>query len=58
MLINTVIIIFTVFIVSITLLFSIWTYVDTRVKYNHERFILDRENKRKKAKERFDEKWK
>jgi len=36
-----------------TLIFSVWTYIDTKRKYSHDQFIQEREQKRKEADERF-----
>lgn len=36
-----------------TLIFAIWTFVDTRRKYSHQNFLISRHAKQLKAEERF-----
>lgn len=39
--------------IAATLAFSVWTYIDTKRKYSHEKFSERRKQEHKEARERF-----
>ena len=53
MFVNILIITLTIVAVLATLMFSIWTYIDTKRKYSHEQFIEERKQDHIDAREHF-----
>lgn len=53
MFIDTVISTLTIVAVLSTVIFFVWTYIDTKRKYSHEKFIEERKQDHKDARNRF-----